>query len=38
LVPVPGGLWKLVPEFPRTPSGKIQKFTGVEWFEREQNG
>jgi fatty-acyl-CoA synthase len=30
-------LWKLVPEFPRTPSGKIQKFTVAEWFEREQS-
>jgi hypothetical protein len=38
LVPVLGGLWKLVPEFLRTPSRKIQKFTVVEWFEREQTG
>lgn len=28
-------MWKLVPEFPRTPSGKIQKFAVVEWFAHE---
>lgn len=28
-------MWKLVPDFPRTPSGKIQKFTVVEWFASE---
>jgi fatty-acyl-CoA synthase len=28
-------MWKLVPEFPRTPSGKIQKFAVIEWFANE---
>jgi non-ribosomal peptide synthetase component E (peptide arylation enzyme) len=31
-------LWKLVPEFPHTPAGKIQKFTVTEWFDRERGG
>jgi fatty-acyl-CoA synthase len=26
-------LWKIVPDFPRTPSGKIQKFEVSKWFE-----
>lgn len=28
-------MWKLVSDFPRTPSGKIQKFAVIKWFERE---
>ena len=28
-------MWKLVPEFPRTPSGKIQKFAVIDWFVAE---
>jgi acyl-coenzyme A synthetase/AMP-(fatty) acid ligase len=28
-------MWKLVPEFPRTASGKIQKFTVTDWFHGE---
>jgi fatty-acyl-CoA synthase len=28
-------LWKVVPDFPRTPSGKIQKFAVIEWFSSE---
>jgi fatty-acyl-CoA synthase len=26
-------LWRIVPDFPRTPSGKIQKFEVARWFE-----